>query len=487
MSNLKKLTILHSNDLHGDFLAKEVDKNLLGGVSMLSGYVQKTRQEEENVIYAIAGDMFRGSLIDSEYKGISTIEIMNLLAPDVVTLGNHEVDYGLAHLLFIEKCAKFPIINANMYVTINHKRLFRPHIIIKIGGMKVLFIGILTEEVLASTQQERLIGSMVDVAEAAAEVGKICNAYQTTDIDFTVLLTHIGFEEDKKLAAMLDPRWGVDIIIGGHSHTLLEKPCVVNGIPIVQAASGTAQIGRFDIVVDTDLNQIDHYTWKTIPIDSEHCPRDRDLEEVIAHFKEQTDKKYSRIITRFVDCYTHPARNRETSLGKLLSDAFKDVLNVDVMLLGSGSIRRETLGPIVRYQDMLEVLPYNDQVYMIFVTGKQLRHMITYILRDEAWTGHTEFYQFSRGLRIEYDKKAHALQSLSLNGYEVQDRDQIKVGIQNYHLANIKDFMDVTPEEIAQIRKPKIISTNCTDIVEEYFSRQEMIRASSEKRLIILE
>ena len=256
MKNLKKLTILHSNDLHGDFMAKEVDNELLGGISMLSGYVGKVRKEEPNVIYAIAGDMFRGSVIDSEYKGMSTIEIMNILAPNVVTLGNHEVDYGLAHLLFIEKCAQFPIINANMYLTTNYTRLFNSHVILNVDGMKILFIGILTESVLNSTKQDRLIGSVVDVHEAAREVGKICNVYRTEDIDFTVLLTHIGFEEDKKLAAELDPNWGVDIIIGGHSHTLLEKPEEVAGIPIVQAAYGTSQIGRFDIWVDTDNNSI---------------------------------------------------------------------------------------------------------------------------------------------------------------------------------------------------------------------------------------
>ena len=111
--NLKKLTILQSNDFHGDFLAEKVDEKLIGWVSYLSGYVNKVRNEEKNVIYAIAGDMFRGSLIDSEYQGISTIHIMNLLAPDVVSLGNHEVDYGLSHLLFLEKCASFPIICSN--------------------------------------------------------------------------------------------------------------------------------------------------------------------------------------------------------------------------------------------------------------------------------------------------------------------------------------------------------------------------------------
>lgn len=231
MKHLKKLTLLHSNDMHGDFMAKEVDDRLIGGVSMLSGYVGKVRREERNVVYSISGDMFRGSLIDSEYKGLSTVEIMNILAPDVVTLGNHEVDYGIAHLLFIERCAKFPIINANIYLKNNGTRLFKSHEILEIDGMKVLFIGLLTEQVLSQTKQDKLIGSFLDVYEAAAEVGKICNSYQSVDIDFTVLLTHIGFEADKELAANLDPRWGVDIIIGGHSHTMLSEPAVVAGIP----------------------------------------------------------------------------------------------------------------------------------------------------------------------------------------------------------------------------------------------------------------
>jgi 5'-nucleotidase/UDP-sugar diphosphatase len=111
-------TILHSNDMHGDFLAETNSAGggeVIGGLALLSGYINKVRSEEENVIYAIAGDMVQGSLIDAEYKGISTIEIMNYLAPDVATLGNHELDYGLSHLLFLEKMANFPIVNANLY------------------------------------------------------------------------------------------------------------------------------------------------------------------------------------------------------------------------------------------------------------------------------------------------------------------------------------------------------------------------------------
>ena len=158
MAEIKKLTILHSNDLHGDFLAEKIDETLIGGVSMLSGYVGKVRNEEQNTIYCIAGDMFRGSVIDSEFRGISTIEIMNMLAPDVVTVGNHEIDYGIAHLLFLEKCAKFPIINANMHITTNNARLFKSHHIIEIDGMKILFIGIITDTVISMAKKEALVG-----------------------------------------------------------------------------------------------------------------------------------------------------------------------------------------------------------------------------------------------------------------------------------------------------------------------------------------
>ena len=359
MSNLKKLTLLHSNDMHGDFLAEHVDENLVGGVSMLSGYVSKVRREEENVLYCIAGDMFRGSIIDSEYLGLSTIQIMNMLAPDIVTLGNHEVDYGIAHLLFLEKCAEFPIVNANLHVKTNHTRLFDPCKVIEVGGMKVLFIGILTESVLNDCKKDGLVGTFITVEEAAQEVGRICNTYNALDVDFTVLLTHIGFEEDKKLAEMLDPAWGVDVIIGGHSHTFLEEPAMVNGIPIVQAGTGTDQIGRFDIMVDTDENKIDSFTWKPIPINSDNCPRDEALEDFIKNYKDQTDAKYGRVLTKLTRELSNPSRYMETEVGNLFADILQSSLGVDLFLIGSGSIRTKKFGPVVTKGDLMETFPYD--------------------------------------------------------------------------------------------------------------------------------
>lgn len=488
MKNLKELTILHSNDMHGDFLAEQIDEKLVGGVSLLSGYVNMVRRQEKNVLYAIAGDMFRGSVIDSEYKGVSTIGIMNLLGPDVATIGNHEVDYGLAHLLFLEKCANFPIINANFHIRSNHKRLFQPLYIAEIDGMKILFIGIITEDVLAQTKAEELIGSFVDIGEAAQEVGNICNAYNAIDIDFTVLLTHIGFEEDKKLAALLDPAWGVDVIIGGHSHTFLEEPVLVNDIYIVQAGTGTDQIGRFDIMVDTDRNAIDSFTWQLIPINNETCQKDEEMEQFITQYKQETDKKYDRIVTRFTKCLTHPFRNQETALGNLIADILKDSLGVDLMLFGSGEIRGYTLGPVVHYHDLVECLPNDEPVYMLKVTGAQLERMLRFILREEALTGeHTEFYQFSHGMRMVWDRKEHKFHELALDGKPIEEKQLYSIAVSKYHFMNLQEFLNISLEEAKENALPRVLATSCRDIIEEYMMVTQHLSRDVEGRLVIIE
>jgi len=487
MSRYKKLTLLHSNDMHGDFTAMDVDTNLVGGVSMLSGYIDKVRREEANTLYCIAGDMFRGSVIDSEFKGLSTIEIMNAIAPDVVTLGNHETDYGIAHLLFLEKCAKFPIINANLFIKSNYARLFKPQIVLEVGGMKILFIGILTEEVMAQAKSEAVIGSFVDIHEAAQEVGKICNAYNATDIDLTVLLTHIGFEEDKKLAAQLDPAWGVDIIVGGHSHTFIEEPAVVNDILIVQAGTGTDQIGRFDLTIDTYNNNVESWKWQAIPINSDTCPTDPDIEKILGGYKAETDKKYGRTITRFRRKLTHPDRKRETELGGLLSDALAESLGLDVMLLGSGSVRTEQMGPLVVYQDLVECFPYDDATYMLTVTGGQFKRMMQFMLRDGVWKGeHCEFYQLSKRVKIVYDIPNSKILEFKFDDEDLDDDRLLRIGLQYFHISNFTDFFSVPFAEVEAIKKPTVVTTSTRDVLEEYLATHQHLDHEIDGRLTLI-
>lgn len=487
MGGTRRFTILHSNDMHGDFLAEQAAGGgpLTGGLPLLSGYLNKVRAEEENVIYAISGDMLQGSIIDSDFKGVSTIEIMNYLAPDVVGLGNHEVDYGVPHLLFLEKIANFPIVNANLYIKPFNKRMMRPHYVMRKAGFDILFTGILTEKALDAIKLDELIGTFVDIREAADEVGRICNAYRNDDIDLTVLLTHIGFESDKELAAALDPAWGVDLIIGGHSHTVLSEPALVNGVLIVQAGCGTDQIGRFDIVVDDDTNSIVEWEWRLIPIDESIAEPDHELAEFIDSFKSIVDRKYGVILCKLAREHTHPDRSVETSLGNLIADALAEQLGIDVMLLGSGSVRVEKLGPTVTLLDLMSCFPYDDSITRFTVTGATLAKMLEHWMRPEnRLSGEGECYQVSDAVRSRYSDAERRLVSLSLRGEPVAPDGLYTVGLQGYHVSNCEPYLGVTLDELSAAGPSKVVTTSARQVIDEWLRSNQHVARPVEGRLV---
>ncbi|MEO1560698.1 MAG: bifunctional UDP-sugar hydrolase/5'-nucleotidase [Cyanobacteria bacterium J06632_19] len=479
----KKFTILHSNDMHGDFLAESsgAEGELIGGMSLLSGYIKQVRQEEKNVLFVISGDMVQGSMIDTEYKGLSTIEVMNYLAPDVVTLGNHELDYGFPHLLFLEKMANFPIVNANLYIKKYNKRLMNPYLILNVDGFDIMFMGIVTEEVLKSLKLDTSIGTFVSLEDAAAEVGKVCNAYKNDDIDLTVLLTHIGFEEDKKLAAMLKPEWGVDMIIGGHSHTFLDQPAKVNDILIAQAGIGTNQVGRFDIVVDDDTNSIVEWKWQLIPVDNNLAEPDADLHKLINSFKEEVDRKYNRLVGRFARQLEHPTREQETELGNLIADIFDELEGTDVVLIGSGSIRGEKLGPLVTLNDLKKIYPYDGSLYRLKVNGAQLQQIFAHVMRAEnRIAGESNYFQVNKGVECVYSDAEKKVVSLKVNGKPVEDNAVYSLCVQEYHLRNSVESLNITYEELTKLGNEKVLTTSAQDVMEEYFGSHQNLNSHVE-------
>jgi 5'-nucleotidase len=482
----KKFTILHSNDIHGDFLAEVRGEkgSLIGGLSLLSGYINKVRSEEENVLYIISGDMVQGSLIDLEFKGISTIEIMNYLAPDVVAIGNHELDYGLPHLLFLEKMANFPIVNANLYIKKYNKRLMNPYIIIRKAGFDILFTGIITEKVLDALKQDNLIGSFITLEEASQEVGKILNAYKNDDIDLTILLTHIGFESDIELAKLLKPQWGVDMIIGGHSHTILDQPADINNILISQAGTGPDQVGRYDIVVDDDTNSIVQYNWQLIQINDSLAEPDKALQQFIDSFKETVDRKYNTIICKFAKVLTHPQREVETALGNLIADAFSEISECDVMLVGSGSIRVKEMGPLVTLKDFKGCFPYDDSLNRFTIDGSKLFRIFSHFMRKDNRNGEGECYQVNKKIRAAYDDNRQKLVSLSVKGKPVTKEENYTICIQGYHLNNCSAYLNITNEELVENKNHKVISTSAQEVLEEYLRNNQNLGAEIEGRLV---
>lgn len=484
--NTKRFTILHSNDMHGDFLAEleAGSEDMIGGLSLLSGYINQVRAEEKNVIYTISGDMVQGSIIDSEYKGISTIEIMNYLSPDCASLGNHELDYGLPQLLFLDKMANFPIINANMYIKKYNKRLLSPYLIKSIDGFDILFIGIVTETVMDALKLDHHIGTFICLEDAATEIGKICDAYKNDDIDLTILLTHIGLESDKELAAMLKPEWGVDMILGGHSHSYMDRPEYINNVLIAQAAVGTNQVGRFDILVDDETNAIIDWKWRLVPIHSDSITPDHELHKFIDSYKTAVDTKYNTLLCRMSKTHTHPKREVETEIGNLIADIFAENDSLDIAFIGSGSIRMKELGPVVTLRDLKQLFPYDDSFSRYTITGQQLHQVFTHIMRKENRNGEGECYQINHGVQAVYDEVFGRVVSLNIGDEPVELEREYQIGLQSYHSSNCEKNLGLTMDELMQINPPKVLATSMQSVIDEYLREHQAIKREIEGRIV---
>jgi 5'-nucleotidase len=120
---------------------------------------------------------------------------------------------------------------------------------------------------------------------------------------------------------------------------------------------------------------------------------------------------------------------------------------------------------------LTECIPYDDSAIALWVTGAQLKKMILYMLRDEVWDGaHCEFFQFSEGVRIVYDKLSHTLKEFSLHSEPIEDERIYKIGLQYYFYLNMKEFFSVSHEEVAQNGKPRRVATSCREVLDEYLS-----------------
>ncbi len=244
----KHVTILHTNDVHSQI---EPIVNGLGGIVRAATYINEVRAVEKNVLLLSAGDFFQGTPYFNLFFGKIEIELMNAMRYDVACLGNHEFDYGLDTLAKRLREAQFTTVSANYDVsrTLLHD-LVKPYTIIEKGGLKIGIVGIGLEfgyMVLPRHWSGLQIANPVETANIFAKQLK-----ETDHCDIVVCLSHIGYEDDIKLA---ENSHHIDVIIGGHSHTLLEQADIrknLDGkdVTIVQTGSKGLYVGRVDISTD---------------------------------------------------------------------------------------------------------------------------------------------------------------------------------------------------------------------------------------------
>jgi len=249
---------------------------------------------------------------------------------------------------------------------------------------------------------------------------------------------------------------------------------------------GTDQIGRFDILVDDDTNSIVDMKWQLIPIDENIAEPDRELEKYINAFKEDIDRKYNTIISKFSQKLTHPKREIETSLGNLISDSFADIAETDIMLTGSGSIRVKEMGPIVTLKDLMTCFPYDDQIIRYVITGRQIKKIFAYIMRTENRNSEGECYQVNKRVKAVYDDNKKELVALSVDNKPVEDEQLYKIALQGYHFNNSASYLNISNEELLKSGNSKVISTSAQQVLLEYLKNHQNIDSKIEERLVFI-
>ena len=201
MGVTKKLTILHANDFHGQMSFKiEKDYTLVGGISLLSSYIKKIRSEEPAVFCAICGDILQDNIQNACTKGINTVKLLNLIASDALSLGNHEMEYGLAHLLMFKECIKTPILCANLLVNPLEKPLFEPSRVFEVNGVKILAIGVIPELFMGGIMADEFCKTMLGYKDSYEAIRAEIDKHENEQIDLTVVMSHYGIEGDLSLA-----------------------------------------------------------------------------------------------------------------------------------------------------------------------------------------------------------------------------------------------------------------------------------------------
>ena len=256
----KKITILHTNDTHSHidpFPADHPKNPGMGGAARRANAIQKIRQEEENVLLLDAGDIFQGTPYFNYYGGELEFKLMSMMQYDVATMGNHDFDNGIDGFYAQLPHAKFDFVSANYdFKNTVLDELVKPYKIIKKDGIKIGIFGLGVE--LNGLVDKKLYKETkyLNPIEVADEMTQILKAQETCDL--VICLSHLGFKytnDPEKVCDVLlaQKTKHIDLIIGGHTHTFLDKPIVETnreGQPVL-----INQVGCFGI----NLGRIDFY------------------------------------------------------------------------------------------------------------------------------------------------------------------------------------------------------------------------------------
>lgn len=366
-----KTVILHTNDVHG----------AIEGYAYITALKADYEAKGAEVILVDAGDYSQGEVYVSDTKGLDAVEMMNVTGYDVVTLGNHEFDYGYAQLKENMTKADFKILCANVYGEDGTPIFDANYTYTTKSGVKIGFFGMETPEAQTKANPALIKGLKFDtdlkaVAEKQLEALK--------DDDVVIALSHLGVDDSSKPYTSYDlynAAKGIDFIIDGHSHSVMTKG--KNGEPIQSTGTAFANIGV--IVIDNATKKIESNSLFEI---KEDTAKDETVSAAAKTIVDRVNAEYGVVFAKSevtLNGAKAPNGNRdsETNNGDLITDAMlwkvmqnKEGLTVDadhvVAITNGGGIRAAIKPGDVTKKDINTVLPFGNTVAVIYVTGAEL-------------------------------------------------------------------------------------------------------------------
>ncbi|MBV1758348.1 MAG: 5'-nucleotidase C-terminal domain-containing protein [Dethiosulfatibacter sp.] len=363
-----EITILHTNDVHSRVSFSAYDGM---GYEKLSTIVKEMRSTNPNTLLMDAGDAFHGQTISTLNKGESIVQIMNKVGYDLMTVGNHDFNYGQDRLLELVEMSDFDIISSNVYKA-DYSTLLPSYIIKEFDGVKVAVFALNTPDTTFTTHPNNVVG--LDFFDPVI-VGRLMVAQLKDKADIIVCLAHLGLDSSgdyssEKVAMYVD---GIDVIVDGHSHTSLPEGRLVNNTLIVQAGDYIKNVG----VVELKLaNGVLTKTAKHITkAEAEAMESDQAIVDLVAQIQADNTVITSEVIGSTsirLDGERELVRTGETNLGNLITDAMLYETGAQIAFTNGGGIRASIEVGEITVGDVITVLPFGNYVVTKELTGAQI-------------------------------------------------------------------------------------------------------------------
>ncbi|MBI4811434.1 MAG: bifunctional metallophosphatase/5'-nucleotidase [Ignavibacteriales bacterium] len=445
----KKLTIIHTNDIHASFLPHEAGwirtdpKPMVGGFLELNRLVDSLRKAKSPILLLDAGDVMTGNPIaEMEYEGAfggALFEMLNMIGYEAWTIGNHDLDISHENLRRLTEIAKFPTLSANLVDSTNKLILNNvEYLILNKGDLKVGIIGIMSDALFELTNTNNLKG--LKVLPTIETTQKLIDKIDP-ETDLIIALTHQGVEDDSILATRVK---NLDVIIGSHSHTRLRSPKTINGILICQTGAYCENLGELELTVENDKITASSGKLHTLWTKTEYP--ESELSNFVMEFKDKVDNEYSQVVGK-TELDLKRSRSGESNIGHFIADAIREGSLADFAIMNSSGIRKDIVAGNIKKVDLFEMSPFRNYLCTVPITGKEIRDLAEKYIKSLI-SGRTSL-DFS-GIKCDWrnaDGKIEIV-SLSIGGKNVEEDNTYLCGTIDYIINQADRYLEMKPRDV---------------------------------------